>query len=98
MRKIYKYTKNKFKVFGPDQFCSKLEGSKIFTKKLCEEYNIPTAKFGIFQNKEDAKEFLSKSNFPTVIKADNIAAGKGVYICNDEIEERVMTRGRVRLH
>ena len=53
------------------------------------EYNIPTAKFGIFQNKEDAKEFLRKSNFPTVIKADNIAAGKGVYICNDEIESNI---------
>ena len=81
--------KFKIKVFGPNKIASQLEGSKIFTKKLCEEYNIPTAKFGIFQNKEDAKEFLSKSNFPTVIKADNIAAGKGVYICNDEIESNI---------
>ena len=81
--------KFKIKVFGPNKIASQLEGSKIFTKKLCEEYNIPTAKFGIFQNKEDAKEFLRKSNFPTVIKADNIAAGKGVYICNDEIESNI---------
>ena len=81
--------KNKIKVFGPNKLASQLEGSKIFTKKLCEKYNIPTAKFGIFQNKKDAKTFLKNSNFPTVIKADNLAAGKGVYICNDEIESNI---------
>jgi phosphoribosylamine--glycine ligase len=71
------------KVFGPNKEASQLEGSKIFTKKLCEEYNIPTAKFGIFSNIDDAKKFLTNSNFPTVIKADNLASGKGVYICNN---------------
>ena len=71
------------KVFGPNKIASQLEGSKIFTKKLCEKFNIPTAKFGIFQNKIDAKKFLKNSNFPTVIKADNLASGKGVYICNN---------------
>ena len=71
------------KVFGPNKEASQLEGSKIFTKKLCEEYNIPTAKFGIFTNIGDAKKFLTNSNFPTVIKADNLASGKGVYICNN---------------
>jgi phosphoribosylamine--glycine ligase len=71
------------KVFGPNKEASQLEGSKIFTKKICEEYNIPTAKFGIFTNIDDAKKFLTNSNFPTVIKADNLASGKGVYICNN---------------
>ena len=71
------------KVFGPNKEASQLEGSKIFTKKLCEEYNIPTAKFGIFTNIGEAKKFLINSNFPTVIKADNLASGKGVYICNN---------------
>ena len=75
--------KNKIKVFGPNKICSKLEGSKIFTKRLCEKFNIPTAKFGIFQNKTKAKEFLKKTKYPTVIKADNLASGKGVYICNN---------------
>ena len=70
-------------VFGPNKIASQLEGSKIFTKQLCQKYNIPTAKFGIFQNEEDAKKFLEKSKYPTVIKADNLASGKGVYICND---------------
>jgi phosphoribosylamine--glycine ligase len=74
------------KVFGPNKIASQLEGSKIFTKKLCQEYNIPTAKFGIFENKIDAKNFLEKTKYPNVIKADNLAAGKGVYICNNEQE------------
>jgi phosphoribosylamine--glycine ligase len=78
--------KFQIKVFGPNKLASQLEGSKIFTKQLCEKFNIPTAKFGIFKNKDDSKEFLKNSNFPTVIKADNIASGKGVYICNNKNE------------
>ena len=81
--------KFRIKVFGPNKIASQLEGSKIFTKKLCEKFNIPTAKFGIFQNKTDAKEFLKNSKFPTVIKADNLASGKGVYICNDINEANI---------
>jgi phosphoribosylamine--glycine ligase len=74
------------KVFGPNKVASQLEGSKIFTKELCQKFNIPTAKFGIFKTKNDAKNFLKNSNFPTVVKADNLASGKGVYICNHENE------------
>ena len=74
------------KVFGPKKIASQLEGSKIFTKKLCLKYNIPTANFGIFENKIDAKKFLENAKYPNVIKADNLAAGKGVYICNNEQE------------
>ena len=77
------------RVFGPNKIASQLEGSKIFTKQLCEKFNIPTAKFGIFQNKDDAKQFIKKSNYPTVVKADNIASGKGVYICNNEKEANI---------
>jgi phosphoribosylamine--glycine ligase len=74
------------KVFGPNKIASQLEGSKIFTKKLCKKYNIPTANFGIFENRVDAKKFLENAKYPNVIKADNLAAGKGVYICNNEQE------------
>ena len=81
--------KFKIKVFGPNKVASKLEGSKIFTKQLCKKYNIPTAKFGIFENKNEAKQFIKNSNFPTVIKADNLASGKGVYICNNTIDAEV---------
>ncbi|MBD1166240.1 phosphoribosylamine--glycine ligase [Pelagibacterales bacterium SAG-MED07] len=71
---------NNIKVFGPNKFAAQLEGSKIFTKKLCENYNIPTAKFGIFSEVKEAKLFLDKCNYPIVVKADGLAAGKGVYI------------------
>ena len=71
------------KVFGPNKIASQLEGSKIFTKQLCEKFNIPTAKFGIFENINSAQKFIQNSNFPIVIKADNLASGKGVYICNN---------------
>jgi phosphoribosylamine--glycine ligase len=68
-------------VFGPNKIASQLEGSKIFTKNLCEKYNIPTAKFGIFQNIATASQFIKKTKYPLVIKADGLASGKGVYIC-----------------
>ena len=74
--------KNEIKVFGPNKISSQLEGSKIFTKKLCEEYKIPTANFGIFENEEKSLNFLEKCKFPIVVKADGLASGKGVYICN----------------
>ena len=74
------------KVFGPNKISSQLEGSKIFTKQLCEKYKIPTAKFGVFKNKDDSKIFLKNSKFPIVIKADNLASGKGVYICENKEE------------
>ena len=73
----------KIKVFGPNKVASKLEGSKIFTKKICAEYKIPTANFKICENIDDAKKFLNNSDYPLVIKADGLAAGKGVYICKD---------------
>ena len=77
------------KVFGPNKIASQLEGSKIFTKLLCQKYNIPTAKFGIFQNRKDAKQFLKNSNYPIVIKADNLASGKGVYISKNMNEAHI---------
>ena len=81
--------KYKIKVFGPNKLASQLEGSKIFTKKLCEKFKIPTAKFGIFENIESSKKFLKEVTFPTVIKADNLASGKGVYICNSLSEAMI---------
>ncbi len=71
---------NNIKVFGPRKTPSQLEGSKTFTKNICKKYNIPTANFGIFEKKENAINFLKNSKFPIVIKADGLAAGKGVYI------------------
>ena len=79
---IVNYLENHdIKTFGPDEISSQLEGSKIFTKKICEKYKIPTAKFGIFNNITDSILFIEKASFPLVVKADGLAAGKGVYIC-----------------
>jgi len=75
------FEKRGIKIFGPNKLASKLEGSKIFTKKLCKKYNIPTANFKICNSKINGFEFLSECKFPLVVKADGLAAGKGVYIC-----------------
>ena len=82
---------NNIKVFGPNKIASQLEGSKIFTKKLCEKYNIPTANFGVFYNQKKTFEFINKCKFPIVVKADGLASGKGVFICEtfEESEQAV---------
>ena len=71
------------RVFGPDKISSKLEGSKIFTKKICQSNNIPTSKFRIFKSLNGTINYLKDSYFPIVIKADGLASGKGVYICKN---------------
>ena len=76
-------TNKGIKVFGPNKISSQLEGSKIFTKKICEKYKIPTAQFGVFGSIKDAYKYLEKAKKPIVVKADGLAAGKGVYICED---------------
>ena len=80
------------KTFGPKKKSSQLEGSKIFTKQICEKYNIPTAKFGIFKNINETNEFLKKTEMPIVIKADGLASGKGVYICETLDEAQNATK------
>ena len=78
--------KHKIKVFGPNKFASKLEGSKIFTKQICREYGIPTADFVVKHEKRESFNYLYKAKYPLIIKADNLAAGKGVFICNNKKE------------
>ena len=71
------------KIFGPDKISSKLEGSKIFTKKICKQKNIPTSKFKICESLNETIDYLKNSHFPLVVKADGLASGKGVYICKN---------------
>ncbi len=71
----------KIKVFGPDKFTSQLEGSKAFMKNLCKKNNIPTAKYMVFTDYIEASTFIKKNGAPIVVKADGLAAGKGVSIC-----------------
>ncbi|NCV24562.1 MAG: hypothetical protein EBW63_04780, partial [Proteobacteria bacterium] len=63
--------------FGPSKKASQLEGSKAFMKKLCKDFNIPTAKYEEFDNFEKAKSFIEENQHPLVIKSDGLAAGKG---------------------
>lgn len=72
--------KEKIHVFGPTAKAAILEGSKGFTKDLCAKYNIPTAAYGRFNDSDLAKKFVSEKGTPIVIKADGLAAGKGVII------------------
>jgi len=71
------------KVFGPRKELALLEGSKVFAKELMRKYNIPTADFKIFNDPYLAKEYLKQKDFPIVIKADGLAAGKGVVVAGD---------------
>jgi phosphoribosylamine---glycine ligase len=73
--------KHKIKVFGPNKYASKLEGSKAFMKKICFKNKIPTAKFKICSKKNQILNFLDTCKYPVVVKADGLAAGKGVSIC-----------------
>ena len=80
--------KYNIRVYGPNKVASQLEGSKIFTKKLCKKYQIPTAKFEIYKSESDAQEFLNNCIYPIVVKADGLAAGKGVYICENKMDSK----------
>ncbi len=76
------------RVFGPRRNAAILEGSKAFSKELMKKYNIPTAGYETFDNAADALKYLDSAKFPTVIKADGLALGKGVLICNTLDEAR----------
>ena len=79
------------KVFGPKKNAAILEGSKAFAKDLMKKYHIPTAAYENFENAQDAYAYLEKAKFPIVLKADGLALGKGVLICNtlEEAKEGV---------
>ena len=72
--------------FGPSKGAAQLEGSKTFSKDFFTKYGIPTASYASFDNFKDAHNHLRKIDYPTVVKADGLAAGKGVIICQNEIE------------
>lgn len=81
------------RVFGPNKAAAILEGSKAFSKDLMKKYNIPTAAYENFDNAEAALTYLETAKFPIVLKADGLALGKGVLICNtlEEAKEGVRT-------
>ena len=72
--------------FGPSARAAEIEGSKIFMKELCERCDVPTAAYGRFDEPEEAKAFIRRHGAPLVVKADGLAAGKGVIVCHNENE------------
>jgi len=84
-------SEKEIRVLGPGKFASQLEGSKAFMKDLCKKNNIPTAKFGVFEDFNSAVDFLMENKIPIVVKADGLAAGKGVTICKsvEEAKEKI---------
>ena len=76
--------KRKVKVFGPNKYASQLEGSKSFMKALCKRNKIPTANYAACKKLTDVHKFLKKNRLPLVVKADGLAAGKGVSICKSK--------------
>ncbi|MCR4337405.1 MAG: ATP-grasp domain-containing protein, partial [Candidatus Omnitrophica bacterium] len=82
------FVKEGLKIFGPTKAAAQLEGSKVFTKEFLNRWNIPTGAFQTFENLKDAKDFLEQASFPIVVKAEGLAAGKGVFICETSKQAR----------
>ena len=80
---VNKFEEEGLRVFGPRANAAIIEGSKAFSKELMKKYNIPTAAYETFDNYEKALEYVKKGDFPVVLKADGLALGKGVLICNN---------------
>ena len=83
---VDKFNKLNLKVFGPSQAAAQLESSKIWAKNFMKRNNIPTAQFEIFDDAQKAIEYVQSIDFNVVVKADGLAAGKGVIVCNSETE------------
>jgi len=80
---VDEFEKVGLRVFGPSKQAALLEGSKVFAKEFMHRHGIPTASFKTFDNFSAAKQFLAKIRYPAVIKADGLASGKGVVICQN---------------
>lgn len=78
------FQRNNLRVFGPSKRAAQMEGSKAYAKTFMQKYNIPTANYGAFTNPDEARQFIKSHGLPVVIKADGLAAGKGVIICKNE--------------
>jgi len=80
---VDKFKEKGLKILGPSAKAAKLEGSKSYSKEFMKKYGIKTAAYEVFENENQAVEYLKNCEYPIVIKADGLAAGKGVIICNE---------------
>ena len=85
---VNEFNRKGLRIFGPSKKATEIESSKVFSKYLMKKYNIPTATYEVFQNSEKAFDYIKQQNFPLVIKADGLAAGKGVFIVKDLVQAR----------
>ncbi len=81
---VDKFKSEGLKIFGPDKKGAELEGSKSFSKDFMKKYGVSTAEYEVFYDHKKAKEYLENCNYPIVIKADGLAEGKGVVICEEK--------------
>jgi len=86
---VDEFTKYKLAIFGPNKKAAQLEASKVFSKEIMAKYKVPTAGFKIFDNAGLAKEYIEKTGAPCVVKADGLAAGKGVVVAKTVDEAKV---------
>ncbi len=85
---VDEFEKGGLRIFGASREASQLEGSKVFAKEFMRECNVPTADFKVFDNKDEALSYIRKKNAPIVVKADGLAAGKGVFVCKTVSEAK----------
>ncbi len=85
---VNEFNQQGLRIFGPSKEAAEIESSKVFSKHLMKKYNILTANYEIFQNSEKALDYIKKQTFPLVIKADGLAAGKGVFIVKNLLQAR----------
>jgi len=86
---VDKFSENNLKIFGPSKDAAQLESSKIWAKNFMKRNNIPTTTFEIFDDPDKAKQYVQSVSHPVVVKADGLAAGKGVIVCNSKEEAEV---------
>jgi phosphoribosylamine--glycine ligase len=87
------FEKRGLRIFGPSREAALLEGSKAFAKRFMEKYGVPTARYRVFDDPEEAKAYIRRMGAPIVVKADGLAAGKGSVVCTEE-EEALRTVDR----
>lgn len=85
---VDRFQEKGLKIFGPSQELAQLEGSKVFAKRIMKKFGLPTADFEVFDNSQEAKKYAESKGAPIVVKADGLAAGKGVIVCNSVEEAR----------
>lgn len=86
------FEKHQLAIIGPNKAASRIEGSKIFAKELMAKYHILTAKFAVFIDYKEASTYLHQQKYPIVVKADGLCAGKGVKVCQNQVEAQTFLR------